>query len=111
MRIELIVPDRVAAGSEFTARALLINDGYEPAEVLRNVFVGPTATPAGTGPVPAAVEPTFGQAEQPLLLQPFTFYGRDRQAGGFPPGVVTVTATYQVDGAAPLAASQEVVID
>ncbi len=111
MRIELVVPERAGAGQEFTVRALLVNDTYEPAEIWRNAFVGPTATPQGGGPIPPAVEPTYGQDESPLLLQPFTFYGRDRQAGGFSPGVVVVTATYRPDSGESLWVSREVVID
>lgn len=91
-------------------RALLVNDSYEPVDVWRNAFVGPTATPRGGGPVPPAVEPTFGQPELPLLLQPFTFYGRDRQAGGFPPGVVIVRAEYRPEGAEPLSVSREIIV-
>jgi hypothetical protein len=111
MRIEIVAPEHAPAGAEFTLRALLVNDAYEPVEIWRNAFVGPTATPQGGPPIPLAVEATFGEDELPLLLQPFTFYGRDRQAGGFPPGIVTISAAYRADGAEPLSASRDVVID
>jgi hypothetical protein len=110
VRIELTVPERVEAGHDFVMRAVLLNDSYEPVDVWRNAFVGPTATPRDGGPVPDSVEPTFGQPESPLRLQPFTFYGRDRQAGVLEPGVVVVTATYRPEGGEELSISREVVI-
>lgn len=110
MRVELVVPERAEPGEDFAVRAILLNDSFEPVEVWRNAFVGPTATPAGSGPVPQAVEPTFGQPEQPLLLQPFAFYGRERRAGGFSAGVVVITAHYRPEGAEPISQSREIVI-
>lgn len=110
MRIELTVPEQVEAGHDFVMRAVLVNDSYEPVEIWRNAFVGPTATTETGEPVPESVEPTFGQPESPLLLQPFTLYGRERQAGVFPSGVVVVTATYRPDGGERVSASREVVI-
>jgi hypothetical protein len=111
VRIELIVPDQAPAGQDFVMRALLVNDSYEPVEIWRNAFVGPTAEPGTGAPVAPSVEPTFGQPEQPLLLQPFTFYGRDRQSGPMEPGVVVVAARYQPEGAEGLSASRAVRIE
>jgi hypothetical protein len=91
-------------------RALLLNDSYEPVEIWRNAFVGPTATLPSGEPLPPSVEPTHGSPERPVVLQPFTFYGRDRQSGPLEPGVVVVTATYQAEGADPLSASGQVAV-
>jgi len=110
VRIELTVPERVEAGRDFVMRAVLINDTHEPVDVWRNAFVGPTATHEGGEPVAESVEPTFGQPESPLLLQPFTFYGRDRQAGVFAPGVAFVTASYAPEGGAALSVTRQVTI-
>ena len=106
----MILPERAAAGQDFVMRALLLNDSYEPVEIWRNAFVGPTATLPSGEPLPPSVEPTSGQPEQPLLLQPFTFYGRDRQSGPLEPGVVVVTATYQRGQSDPVSATAEVTV-
>ena len=96
MRIEIHCPRSVRASEQCRIRAVLFNDGFEPVEVSRNEFVGPNVQEAGaTGaPRPESVEPTFGGPDQPLTLQPFSFYGREREFSGLSSGEVTVTARY-----------------
>lgn len=97
MRIELEAPSTITAGAECRLRAILVNDSYEPVLVVRSAFVGPNlrqASPVGP-PAPDSVEATFGQPDEPLTLQPFTFYGRERRWTGLPPGEVVVSATYR----------------
>ena len=108
MRIELIAPGSVAAGEEVVLRVTLLNDSYEPAEVWRNQLVGPTAD-MGPMTIPS-VEATYGQDEEALVLQPFTYYGRERLAGGFAPGQVTITASYQPPTGERLTASQDITV-
>jgi hypothetical protein len=108
MRIEIVTPESVTSSAEAKVRALLINDGYEPVPVSRNAFVGPTV--AGPHPV-ASVEPTYGQPDEPLTLQPFTFYGRERSLA-FPPGESEVVATYRPgDGGDEISCSVRVVVE
>lgn len=106
MKIEIHAPDTVKAGEAFAVRAVLFNDSYEPVAVSRNAFVGPTVIRGG-GMTPPAVEATFGQADEPLTLQPFTFYGRERQADPQQPGSVQVTVQYTGDEG-PITASKTV---
>ena len=106
MRIEIHVPDTVTTAEECRVRAVLFNDSYEPVAVSRNAFVGPNLSGVTTGgyPRPDSVEPTFGQPDEPLTLQPFSFYGRERVFGELPPGEIEVTASY-TEGAARSTAS------
>ena len=53
-------------------------------------------------PAPASVEPTFGQAEEPLILQPYTFYGRDRFFEDLDAADYIVTAEYSGGAELPL---------
>lgn len=106
MKLEIHAPDEVAAGKAFAVRAVLFNDSYEPVAVSRNAFLGP-AVIAGAGMTPPAVEATYGQADEPLTLQPFTFYGRERQADAQTTGSVQVTAQYTSE-AGPLTASKTI---
>lgn len=96
MKLEIHAPDSVAAGKTFTARAVLFNNGYEPVSVSRNAFQGPSVTSSG-GMAPPAVEATFGMADEPLTLQPFTFYGRERGIDAQTAGTVEITAQYPSD--------------
>ncbi|MBL8146651.1 MAG: hypothetical protein JNL34_09735 [Anaerolineae bacterium] len=106
MKLEIHAPDAVAAGKAFTVRAVLFNDSYAPVAVSRNALLGPTVK-SGAGMTPPAVEATFGQADEPLTLQPFTFYGRERQADGQQAGTVDITVQYtSADG--PITASKTV---
>ena len=108
MKLEIHAPESVPAGTAFTVRVILFNDSYHPVEVSRNALMGPTVV-TGQGMTPPAVEATFGMADQPLTLQPFTFYGRERQVDPQPAGSVKVTAEYS-DGGEPLTASQTITI-
>jgi hypothetical protein len=96
MRLEIAGPSKVTVGDTVILRAILFNDDYRPARVSRNAFVGPSlGTLYGEAmPFPISVEPSFGQAEEPLTLQPFSFYGRERSFAGLTPGQYQVTANY-----------------
>jgi hypothetical protein len=63
-------------------------------------------------PLPESVEPTFGGPDEPLTLQPFSFYGRERSFQGLPVGVLEVTARYQPSGSeAPVVVVEQVVVE
>lgn len=94
MKLEIHAPDQAKAGQAFSVRAVLFNDSYEPVAVSRNDFMGPTVV-TGQGMTPPAVEATYGQPDEPLTLQPFTFYGRERQIDAQPPGEIRITVQYQ----------------
>jgi hypothetical protein len=97
MRIEIHSPDSIKSSEQLRLRAILFNDSYEPVVVSRNAFVGPNlraGTQSGLS-LPESVEATFGAQDERLTLQPFTFYGREREFRGFPPGEVEVSAYYQ----------------
>ena len=113
MRIEIDAPRSITTGNVLTARATLVNDSFEPVTVLRNSFVGPNArTQDGIGqPIPENVEATFGGLDEPLVLQPFTFYGRERQLGVLPAGTIELSARYESDGAAAVTASASVIVE
>ena len=97
MRIEIQSPDSIKSSEQLRLRAILFNDSYEPVVVSRNAFVGPSlrvVTQSGSH-LPESVEATFGGQDEPLTLQPFTFYGREREFSGLAPGEVEVSAYYQ----------------
>ena len=94
MKLEIHAPDQVAAGKPFSVRAVLFNDSYEPVAVSRNAFMGPSLV-SGQGMTPPAVEATYGGPDEPLTLQPFTFYGRERQVDAQQPGELRITAQYE----------------
>lgn len=94
MRIEIQGPRTIKESETCNIRAVLFNDSFEPVAVSRNALIGPTASAPGGHPQPLAVEATYGAADQPLTLQPFTFYGRERAFSGLLPGEVTITASY-----------------
>jgi hypothetical protein len=109
MRIELEAPTMIDASAECRLRAILINDGYQPAAVARSAFVGPNLHPEGPGGLlgPDSVEATFGQPDEPLTLQPFTFYGRERTWTALPPGDMVVSASYRsADGMVDISATR-----
>ena len=97
MRIEIHCVESIKASEECRVRVVLFNDGYSPVEVSRNALVGPNVEDsAATGaPRPDSVEPTFGGPDQPLTLQPFTFYGRERTFSGLALGEVQLRARYR----------------
>jgi hypothetical protein len=107
MRLEVsaLPPDIDDAPLMF--RVLLLNDGFTPVEVFRNALTGPTLQRVGDMPSPASVEPTFGQPEEPLILQPYTFYGRDRFFDDLDAADYIVTAEYS-SGAESLTATLRV---
>lgn len=89
------VPER-SDGTTVAVRAAIFNDSFEPVDVWRAAFVGPTlvGTTAGGMPIPESVEPNYGAADQPIRLAPFTFYGRER-VFELPPGKYEFAARYQ----------------
>jgi len=96
MKIEIIAPEVAATAQEVKIRVVLFNDSYEPVEISRNAFIGPTVqavNPPGS-PHPEGVEATFGGPEEPLMLQSFCFYGRERTFNSTTPGEFQVTARY-----------------
>lgn len=97
MRLEIAGPSRVRAGDTIALRAILFNDGYHPVPVSRNAFIGPSvgALHGEDIPMPLSVEPSFGHAEEPLTLQPFSFYGRERSFDGLRPGQYQIRASYK----------------
>lgn len=100
MRIEIVAPKSIRSTEVCNLRVLLFNDSYEPVQVSRNAFVGPNLrglTPAGF-PHPESVEPTYGGQDEPLTLQPFTFYGRERTFRDLPPGEIEINAYYHPGG-------------
>lgn len=110
MRIEIQCPKTVRTSEELRARVVLFNDRYEPVEASRNAFIGPNVqeSSATGAPRPESVEPTFGGADQPLTLHPFSFYGRERTFSGLAPGEVTVTARYRGQDGQEISASERV---
>lgn len=113
MRVEIQIPEKIRSGEEWRARALLFNDSYQPVIVFRNAFIGPCVR-QGAGQVaatPLAVEPTYGHQEEQLTLPPFTFYGRERLIGPFPPGEVELVASYRDSAGVSITASKRVPIE
>lgn len=95
MKLEIHAPQMMTAGQAFPVRIILFNDSYEPVSVSRNQLTGPN--PQGQGLVPPNVEATKGQSDEPLTLQPFTFYGREREIGPFAAGSVEIAAEYEAE--------------
>jgi hypothetical protein len=105
LRIEIRGTERAGASDGYRLQALLFNDSYEPVTISRNAFVGPNVRDGTMRP--DAVEATFGGAEEPLTLQPFTFYGRERSYEGLAAGEATVEARYRdPNGGEEISASQ-----
>lgn len=91
MRIEIHVACQLRSSQECRFRTILLNDSYEPISICRDAFVGPNVGAHH----PEAVEPNFGYPGEPLVLQPFSFYGRERVYDGLPAGELDVTAYYR----------------
>lgn len=102
MRIEIAAVD--PQRDVLAVRAILLNDSYEPVAVSRHAFVGPTlvATTASGMPMPESVEATVGAVEEPMTLQPFTFYGRERWFENLSPGEYEFRADYRPETGEPL---------
>jgi hypothetical protein len=79
MRLEITAVSGTVEGEELTVRAAIVNDSFVPVPLSRNAFTGPSLIDLGPGsPAEESVEATYNQPDQPLTLQPFTLYGRDR---------------------------------
>jgi hypothetical protein len=111
MRIEIQAPRSIKASETCNVRAILFNDSYEPVAVSRNAFLGPTVSVPGSHIPSHAVEATYGSADEPLTLQPFTFYGRERSVNGLQPGDITVTASYAQPGEPEIAVTEPLRIE
>jgi hypothetical protein len=84
-------------GAPFAVRAVIVNDSYQPVELSREAFVGPTlvGTTASGMPVPENVEPNYGTPVEPIVLAPFALYGRERFFEDLPAGDHEFTAEYR----------------
>jgi hypothetical protein len=80
MKIEISAAPAPGPDGSFAVRALIFNDSYEPVALSRNSLFGPTeiATTASGMPMPESAEATSGGPDEPMTLQPFCFYGRER---------------------------------
>ncbi|MFI6324344.1 hypothetical protein ACIBG8_42945 [Nonomuraea sp. NPDC050556] len=98
MRVEIEIPAPEGPFDAFRARAILFNDGFEAVTISRNAFVGPKfrlGAASGHQVLLDSVEATFGMQEDLVVLQPHTFYGREREIADPGPGEVEVSAYYQ----------------
>jgi hypothetical protein len=98
MRLEVSTAPGSAPDGPLMFRVVLLNDGFSPVSIFRNALVGPTLQRAGQMPGPLSVEPTYGAEEEPILLQPFAFYGRDRFFDDLEAAGYVVSAEYAVGG-------------
>ena len=90
MRIEINTPSSIRSSESCRLRAVLFNDSYEPAVISRKCVRW-----AQLRGRPESVEPTYGGSEEQITLQPFTFYGREREFSGLGPGEEEVSAYYR----------------
>jgi hypothetical protein len=113
MQIEINCPDAIRADEECRIRVLLFNDSYEPVMISRNAFVGPNlkALSADKHPLPESVEATFGGLDEPLTLQSFTFYGRERTFSKLPPGKIEIIAYYRLPEQQGISASHWLIVE
>ena len=113
MRIEINCPDSIRADEECHIRVLLFNDSYEPVMISRNAFVGPNLKVLSVDkhPLPESVEGTFGGLDEPLTLQSFTFYGRERTFSELPPGKIEVSAYYRLPEQEGISASYWLIVE
>lgn len=101
MKIEISAAPGAGPDGSFAVRTLIWNDGYEPVPLSRNAFFGPTeiATTASGMPMAESAEATSGAPDEPMTLQPFTFYGRERWFD-LTPGEHTFFSEYRPEGGA-----------
>ena len=100
MHIEISVGPAPGPNGSFAVRAIMLNDSYEPVPLSRNSFFGPTeiATTASGMPMAESVEATSGRPDEPMTLQPFTFYGRERWFDNLSVGDHEFFAEYRLEG-------------
>lgn len=112
MRLEIIAVPGTAQGEELTVRAAIVNDSFAPVPLSRNAFTGPSLMDPGPGSPPERnVEATYNQPDEPMTLQPFTLYGRDRTFV-LPAGKHRFLAEYRPDGAeSPLRLEAVIAVD
>lgn len=99
MRLEIAAVPVSSSTARFAVRALIFNDSFEPVPLSRNSFYGPTPSglTASGMPLPESAEATHGASDEPMTLQPFTFYGRERRFDELAAGDHEFTAEYRVD--------------
>ena len=101
IRLEITAISGTSAGDELVVRAAIVNDSFAPVPLWRNAFSGPSLLDLGPGSPPEiSVEATNNQADEPMTLQPFTLYGRDR-VFVLAPGSHRFGAEYDPAGADP----------
>jgi hypothetical protein len=105
MKLEIHAPPEATAGAAVQVRIALLNDSFEPVAVSRNALTGPDMVGVMA---PPAVEATFGQPDEPLTLQPFTLYGRQREITFANAGETELTARYEPTNGEALTASKKV---
>jgi len=91
-------------------RATIVNDSFAAVPLSRNAFTGPTPVTTAGAPAATSVEPTQAQSDEPMTLQPFTFYGRERDFANLPAGEHEFTAEYQPTDGEPLTVKATVTI-
>lgn len=101
MRIEISAGPTPGPDASFAVRAVVINDSYDPVALSRNSFFGPTeiALTASGMPMAESAEATSGGPDEPMTLQPFTFYGRERWFENLSAGAHQFFAEYRLEGA------------
>jgi hypothetical protein len=78
-----------------TVRLVVLNDSYQPLTIDRRLLVGPnikTGTPLNPT-LPLSIEPAFAEeGRNQIILNPWCFYGRQRNFQGLPKGTATFFA-------------------
>lgn len=100
MKIEISAGPHAGPDGSFAVRTIIFNDSYEPVSLSRNSFFGPTevATTASGMPMAESAEATSGTPDEPLTLQPFTYYGRERWFNNLAAGDHTFFSEYRLEG-------------
>ena len=100
MKIEISYNESTTIKGNYNIRVLLFNDSFSAITIFRNSFIGPNVnfSSGKSGPLPESVEATFGVLDEPLTLQPFTFYGRERNFEGLVDEEIKISAYYGRNG-------------
>ena len=100
MKIEISCKESTTIKGDYNIRVLLFNDSFSEITIFRNCFIGPNVNSSSSksGPLPESVEATFGAPDEPLTLQPFTFYGRERNFEGLIDEEIKISAYYTRNG-------------
>jgi hypothetical protein len=100
MKIEISYKESTTIKGNYNIRVLLFNDSFSAITIFRNCFIGPNVNSSSgkSAPLPESVEATFGALDEPLTLQPFTFYGRERNFEGLMDEEIKISAYYDRNG-------------